>query len=205
MTFSIRTFLVAIALVAVWLGALVSKSPLLIEIVANLTGLMVLLTLAWAIWERRPEQRAFWTGFFILAFGNLVLSSYLSTYQRTGYQVANLIVGQPAQQVVNTPYGLQWIPAATNSNVALPGPLINYTGTYSYTLAGAVGSSPDIQQQVEAIRTAVPMLASLLAGAVGGWLTLWIWRRRSDGSPIPNSTEPGSPRSIPITAGTGGY
>jgi hypothetical protein len=192
MTFSIRTFFVAIAVIAIWLGALVSKSPLLIEIVANLTGLMILLTLAWAIWERRPEQRAFWTGFFVLAFGNLVLSSYLSTYQRTGYQVANLIVGQPAQQVVNTPYGLQWFPATTTNNVALPAPLTNYTGKYSYTLAGAVGPNPDIQQQVEAIRSAVPMMASLLVGVVGGWLTLWIWRRRSDGLPNSNSSEAGS-------------
>lgn len=205
MTFSIRTFFVAIATVAVWLGALVSRSPLLIEIVANLTGLMILLTLAWAIWERRPEQRAFWTGFFILAFGNLVLSSYLSTYQRTGYQVANLIVGQPAQQVVNAPYGLQWTPTTTANNVTLSAPLTNYTGTYSYTLVASGAQSPDVQQQVEAIRTAVPMLASLLAGVVGGWLTLLIWRRRSDGSPNPNSTEPSSPGSIQKTAGTGGY
>jgi hypothetical protein len=192
MTFSIRTFFVAIAIVAIWLGALVSKSPLLIEIVANLTGLMILLTLAWAIWERRPEQRAFWTGFFVLAFGNLVLSSYLSTYQRTGYQVASLFVGQPPQQMGYAPYGLQWFPAGTTNNVTLPAPLTNQTGTYSYTLSGAVGPSPDIQQQVEAIRTAVPMMASLLVGVVGGWLTLWIWRRRSDGLPNSNSSEAGS-------------
>lgn len=183
MTFSIRTFFVAIAIVAVWLGALVSKSPVLIEVVANLTGLMILLTLAWAIWEQRPEQRAFWTGFFVLAFGNLVLSSYLSTYQRTGYQVANLIVGQPPQQMVNAPYGLQWFPAMAPSGTAYPMPVTNYTGTYSYTLTGAVGPNPDLQQQVDAIRTAVPMMASLFVGVVGGWLTLWIWRRRRNGSP----------------------
>ena len=181
MTFSIRTFLIAVAIVAIWLGALVSKTPLVIEIVTNATGLMILLILAFAIWERRPEQRAFWTGFFVLAFGNLVLAYCLTTYQRTGVQVAQLIVGQPAPQVAgNTPYGLQWMPATTSGPVNVAFPPTNYAGSVTYTLSGAVGPTPDYFQQVEAIRSAVPMMASLLVGVIGGWLTLWIYRRRSD-------------------------
>lgn len=93
MTFSIRTFLVVIAILSVWLGALVSKSPLLVELAASGTVLLILLSLALAIWEPRPLLRAFWTGFFALAFGNLLYNGFFSSYQQTSSQVAQAIMG----------------------------------------------------------------------------------------------------------------
>lgn len=93
MTFSIRTFLIVIAILAVWLGALVSKSPLLIELAAGGTVLLILLSLALAIWAPRPLQRAFWTGFFALAFGNLLYNGFFHSYGQTSNQVAQLIMG----------------------------------------------------------------------------------------------------------------
>lgn len=93
MTFSIRTFLVVIAVLSVWLGALVSKSPLLVELAAAGTVLLILLALALAIWEPRPLQRAFWTGFFALAFGSLLYNGFFSSYQKISNQVAQVIMG----------------------------------------------------------------------------------------------------------------
>jgi hypothetical protein len=106
MTFSIRTFLIAIAVVSVWLGALVSKSPLLIELAASATVLLILLTLPLAIWDHRPLLRAFWTGCFVLGFGNLLYCSFFSAYQQTSNQMAGLIMGdQPQPSYRAAPYG----------------------------------------------------------------------------------------------------
>lgn len=103
MTFSIRTFLIVIAVLSVWLGALVSKSPLLVELATSATVLLILLSLALAIWEPRPLQRAFWTGFFALAFGNLIYNGFFNPYQQMSNQVAQAIMGKaPSYQ---TPYG----------------------------------------------------------------------------------------------------
>lgn len=99
MTFSIRTFLVVIAILSVWLGALVSKSPLLVELAAGGTVLLILLSLALAIWEPRPLQRAFWTGFFALAFGNLLYNGFFHSYQQTSNQVAQAIMGNNPQPI----------------------------------------------------------------------------------------------------------
>ena len=93
MTFSIRTFLIVIAVLSVWLGALVSRSPLFVELAAGGTVLLILLSLALAIWEPRPLLRAFWTGFFALAFGNLLYNGFFHSYQRTSNQVAQVIMG----------------------------------------------------------------------------------------------------------------
>jgi hypothetical protein len=184
MTFSIRSFLLLIALLAFWLGAFVSKSPLMMELATSGTVLLILLTLAFAIWDRRPEQRAFWTGCFVLGFGNLVLASYWGGYQRTSYQVAQLIVGsQPAQSVA-----VGYTSPAVGSGFMMPPPTAPMVTYYQPTNSGAIAQSYAIQmpvsqeyyQQQEAIRGAVPTLLSLMFAGLGGWMTVWIWRRSKD-------------------------
>lgn len=103
MTFSIRTFLIVIAVLSVWLGALVSRSPLFVELAAGGTVLLILLSLALAIWEPRPLLRAFWTGFFALGFGNLLYNGVFNSYQQTSNQVAQVIMGNQQQP--------RWVPA----------------------------------------------------------------------------------------------
>lgn len=196
MTFSLRTFLIVIAILACWLGAMVSQVPLLVELVASATSLLILLTLALAIWEPRAEWRAFWTGFFVLAFGNLLLTHYFNAYQQTGHEVANLILGAPKPIGLPTPSfnPPTYFPPqqVTPPNVAPPAdarpsleveerfyqPPYNSgwssypAGSYSYNLVGS-----EYYQRHTAIRTAVPNLISLLAGFIGGWLTMWISQR----------------------------
>jgi hypothetical protein len=181
MTFSIRSFLIVIAILACWLGALVSKSPLMIELVANTTALLILLTLAFAIWDRRPEQRAFWTGCFVLGFGSLMLTHYSSGYQRTSYRIASLILGDPTAQTT-TPF------PNYGPNAPMPAPSVSFyqppngPGPFTTTYAIQIPANPnqDYYQQQEAIRAAVPTLFSLLVAGIGGWMTLWISRRSKD-------------------------
>ncbi|WP_425617802.1 hypothetical protein NA78x_001491 [Anatilimnocola sp. NA78] len=104
MNFSIRTGLVVVSIFAVLLGAVVSKSPLVLELVSNLVRLGICLTLALAIWDSVPARRAFWTGFFVLSFGNLLLASYFGGYQYSSNQLADLMMGAP-QQGTLVPYG----------------------------------------------------------------------------------------------------
>lgn len=180
MTFSIRTFLVVTAILAAWLGALVSNSQLAVELVGNLTALLIVLTLAFAIWDRRPEQRAFWTGFFLLGIANLVIGHYYSGYQWTTAKVATLFLGEPnPSQVAGF-----WTGG--------PGPAGPYAPVYAGTTTSYYGApvpvyvSPSgpptvnyyIQQR--AISVAVPSLMSLVVGCLGGFLTLWIWRQKAD-------------------------
>jgi hypothetical protein len=101
MTFSIRTILIVMALVALWLGALVSKSSLAIELVSNFTALLILLTLPLAIWDPRPGMRPFWTGFFVLAVGNHLLSNYFA-HQRLNHYFAELISGESVSHGTTT-------------------------------------------------------------------------------------------------------
>jgi hypothetical protein len=197
MTFSLRTFLIVIAILAGWLGAMVSHSPLLVELVANATSLLILLTLALAIWEPRTEWRAFWTGFFVLAFGNLLLSQYFNAYQQTGHEVANLILGLPQPSVPLTPGSPTYFPPqpVSPSNLLAPPadarPSLEveerfyqppYGGGWNSYPAGSYTFSPvgsEYYQRQTAIRTAVPNLISLLAGVIGGWITMWM-RTRSE-------------------------
>jgi hypothetical protein len=214
MTFSLRTFLIVIAILACWLGAMVSQLPLFVELVANATALLILLTLALAIWEPRTEWRAFWTGFFVLAFGNMLLTQYFNAYQQTGHEVANLILGVPQPSApqtsgFNPPTYLPPQPVPPSNLLAPPAdarpsleveerfyqPPYNsgwssYPATGSYTFT-PVGS--EYYQRHTAIRTAVPNLISLLAGVIGGWLTMWM-RTRNE-STVRQKEKAGTPVS----------
>jgi|GEM_PF-4599199 len=198
MTFSIRTFLLVIGVLACWLGAMVSNSPLLVELVATATSLLILLTLALAIWEPRAEQRAFWTGFFVLAFGNMILAHF-NAYQQTGHEAANAILGQPKPQPVSLPRTPAFNspmmapsytpapsldPAAPDTAPSLPSNTSYYQPPYSpvpYPSSSYVPVYTQVAdnyyQRHAAIRTAVPSLLSLVAGVIGGWLTMWVYRR----------------------------
>jgi len=118
MNFSIRTGLVIVSIVAVMLGAVVSKSPLMLELVSNLVRLGICLTLALAIWDSVPARRAFWTGFFVLSFGNLILASYFGAYQQSSDELASLIMGQPQAGSVfpYNPYASPWAPSSSFGN-----------------------------------------------------------------------------------------
>jgi hypothetical protein len=205
MTFSIRTFLIVIALFACWLGALVSHVPLLVELVASATALLILLTLPLAIWDPRAEQRAYWTGFFVLALGNMLLTQYFNAYQQTGSAVATLILGAPQMQTPGySPAPPTYFPPTNPGNTAPQSitpadappslereerfyqPAIdpygwsNPSGSYIYQPVGNA-----YYQRHAAIRTAVPNLFSLLAGVIGGWLTQWIYRQKERaGTPV---------------------
>jgi hypothetical protein len=196
MTFSLRTSLIVTSILACWLGALVSKSATLVELVACATALLIFLTLAFAIWDSRPDQRAFWTGFFVLAFGNLLLAHYFNAYQQTGNEVATRIMGPP-----NAPnYGPMptFAPAPMLGPGAYSPPVTSFyqppdPATASITYAVQLPANPnDYYQQLNSIRMAVPNLLSLLAGVIGGWLTLWISRQARNGATqTVSSTTPG--------------
>lgn len=189
MTFSIRTFLIVIGILACWLGALVSNSPLVVELVANATSLLILLTLSLAIWDTQPEQRAFWTGFFVLAFGNLVFTHYFNAWQQTGHELARVILGEPKPATVqpfNPPSVPSWTspPTLPPSNLppASTPPTLEerfYQPSYSTVpySTGAYIYQDNYYQRHAAIRTAVPSLLSLIAGVIGGWVTMWAYRR----------------------------
>lgn len=184
MTFSLRSILLLIAVVAVWLGALMSGSPAAIELAAVATNLSFFVALAMAIWHRSPEQRAFWTGFCVLGIANLVLANHFAAYQQTGYQLATAIVGEQA----STSFGWTSYPPlnVTGSGTLVSQPFINVSG-----FGGQPGSSTWLPTPTiapfgphEAIRAAFAPIVSLILACAGGWFTFWIARSKSE----PNAT-----------------
>ncbi|WP_254511657.1 hypothetical protein [Anatilimnocola floriformis] len=219
MTFSIRTFLIVIAILACWLGAMVSTSLVIVELVASATLLLMLLALPLAIWEPRAELRAFWTGFFVLSLGSILLSSYLGGYQQTSQAIAVAILGQPTPvqypqpnfslppgtvPLLSPPQPGSFRPTPADTEPSLPEitpgddspasnkpslntsyyqpPLNPYNPVPIYASPNFVpyaqyGVADRYYLRVNAIRSSVPYLFSLLAGVIGGWVTMWVYRR----------------------------
>jgi hypothetical protein len=174
MTFSLRTFLIVIGILAVWLAALFAKSPLLLEIVGYATALFVLMSLAFAIWDQRPRHRAFWTGFFVVGVGNSLAG-----------ECFNLEVGLRTElsDAILTPRdGSKWAPVTAPTNpFAAPVPV--YPGPGFPSLPSGSGPSPTVPsmyykgEQRHAIYEALLLFFSLLAAMLGGAGTYWIERR----------------------------
>jgi|GEM_PF-6419498 len=76
MTYSLRSALAGIGVIAVWLAALLSGSQLFVAGVSFLATMTILLALPLAIFELRPATRAFWTGFFVTSLGLLLFNSF---------------------------------------------------------------------------------------------------------------------------------
>jgi hypothetical protein len=180
MTFSLRSILVVIAVVGVWLGAIMSNSLWCVELAAAATNLMFFLSLALAIWQRTPEQRAFWTGFCVLGLANLVLANYFGAYQQTSYRIASAFAAEQPQPMPN----VSWTTAGPAGYVGGSGvvfapqavPWSGYGGsTYTpYTvLAAGMPVGPHY-----AIQAAVAPVLSLILACVGGWVTLWAARNK---------------------------
>jgi hypothetical protein len=191
MNFSLRTALLVTAIVALLLGAVVSKSPLFLELVSTAICLGIALTLPLAIWDHLPARRAFWTGFFTLGFASLLMSYYFHGYQQSSSQLATLMVGKPAGVTPGAPYNPQAMSFFQSGGYANPGPS---STTYVITSPNAmptIGSST-YYEQLNALRAALPSMFSLLAAAVGGWITLLVWRGRASEQPAPQPEPPAS-------------
>ncbi|QDU25152.1 hypothetical protein ETAA8_02140 [Anatilimnocola aggregata] len=206
MNFSIRTGLIAVSIVAVLLGAIVSKSPLVMELATNLVLLGICLTLALAIWDREPLRRAFWTGFFVLGFGNVVLASYFNAYQQSTSELSTLLMGQPQPGGPAVSYPrTRIIPSSSfkppvteylteevyEPTLTPPQPVPTTTAPNSAPSFAMPPSnfppppmatpyySSDYYLQFEAIRSSLPVMFSLLVAGIGGWVTMWISHQRS--------------------------
>ncbi len=180
MTFSLRTFLIVVAALGIWLGALFSGVPLLLELVGYASSLFILLTLPLAIWESRPSRRAFWTGFFVLAVGSYLLSHYFHTLDQTTNQITTLIVPGQANAGWTSYPPLSLNPYGPSVSISAPtlvpsNPANGYPGASSLPYS-AFGNT---YEQYSVVRFAVPIFLSLLAGGVGGAVTLWISRPKN--------------------------
>jgi hypothetical protein len=172
MTFSLRSLLIVIAMIALWLSALFSKSPWMIDAATTITMLFIALALAFSIWDGRRRRRAFWTGLFIVGLGNFLLADYLSAYQRTSFQIADAILGtSPSPRPL--PYFPSYVPPPPS---ALMQPAVPAS---PQAVARIIATGDLYNRQHEAIRAAVPAMLSLLLGGVGGLLTAWISERSS--------------------------
>jgi hypothetical protein len=91
MTFSLRFLLVVVAIVACWLGALISQQAVIIELTSYATAFVAMLAIPIAFWDPRLERRLFCRGFLIFAVGTFLLGILLSAFDNLGILVAAIM------------------------------------------------------------------------------------------------------------------
>lgn len=99
MTFSLRTTLIGIAYVALWLGAVSTGNTVMIEFMVCVSVWVLFLALPMAIWDSNVERRPFWGGFFAVGIANVLMLFPLPFF---GNPIATTQVGQP--QFVNVSF-----------------------------------------------------------------------------------------------------
>jgi hypothetical protein len=174
MTFSLRSILLVIAIVGIWLGAILSKSPLAVELATVGTNLFLLVSVALAIWHPQMEQRKFWTGFCLAGLGNFVLAHHFSAYRTSSYVIAAAVLGDPNGWQSYPPQSAMTVWAPSTTFVSPPNaPINSYVQTYDPYAAVFY------TQSYQAVGAGVVSIFSLLAACIGGWLTLWIAREKA--------------------------
>jgi hypothetical protein len=187
MNFSLRTALLVTAIVALLLGAVVSKSPLFLELVSTAICLGIALTLPLAIWDHLPARRAFWTGFFALGLASLLMNFYFAAYEQSSSALANVVMEFSSGYMPPEPEGPRMMTFYQRSQGGLVYPRFPITSR-----PVPPNSTPDNYEQFLALCITFPRMFSLLAAAIGGWITLLVWRGRASEQPAPQPEPPAS-------------
>jgi hypothetical protein len=162
MNYTLKNAILAITAIAILLAALISKSPILIEVATATVMFSIPTALVFALCDSQHNRRPFWIGFFILGASSLFLSSYGDIFASASSSIAEAVCG-PIDYVDVDPSTAnippQYMPGPEFQLVSLRSPSINYN------------------DRLNLLIQFVPTVFSTLFGIVGGLLALWISRR----------------------------
>jgi hypothetical protein len=158
-TFSLRTALVGVAVVAVWLAALLSGSELFVAAVSSLALVSIFLALALAIWEPRAEALAFWSGYFVVSVGLLLIGSFTVgsatwAYRSIRDEMADVLHLQRPR------------PESSKEFVPAPPSMYSGDGPPPYVSLLAIA----LHEERTVLINGVNVCLATFAGAVAGWI-----------------------------------
>ena len=162
MTFSIRAALLAITFFAIWLGAIISRSPVGLELASLVTVLVLFLSLPLAIFDSERRRRPFWAGFCAVGLGFFLTISIVDTpIHKTTTAIANLAMKIP---------GANAVPPSSTTQVA---PLRYMTQDGSLTPPKMQPITSTVTMH-DAISGAVPYLLVFVLASLGGVTVFWL-------------------------------
>jgi hypothetical protein len=162
MAFSLRTLIIFITVGGLWLAALLSRSQIFLAITSQVSMLFIALSLGLAIFDAGQARRPFWAGFFIVALGNLAITSLpLGDISRPSSDLQGNIADLIQGDISARPGNDEFVPV-TNSN-----------GVTSYISQASLV----YQEERHILRGALAACLSLIWGCLAGSTCWWFARK----------------------------
>lgn len=155
MAFSLRTVLLAIAISSLWLGAVVTRSPVLLELASVSSLLLLFLAIPLSFYDHE-NRKPFWAGFAAIGLGLMLAATF---FDLPLHKTSNAITGF----AMSIP-GVGDIPDSTTTAV-VPVSYIAENGGVTTPTMSPVTTKISIH---DAISRTVPFLLILSFATVGG-------------------------------------
>ena len=159
MRFKTTSLLVAIAFAGLWLGALLSRSTVFIEMASLVSIGVIFIALPLAIFDNNKYRRAFWAGFFSVGFGTFFVFSVGSWMDGTSDTLSSTIARLPRFQE-----------SADRQPVSTVVQASFYDANGQIQMLPSSMPAPAIAFQTD-VRNSLPFLISFLLGVLGGAIT----------------------------------
>ena len=155
MAFSLRTVLLAIAISSLWLGAVVTRSPVMLEL-ASVSSLLILFLAIPLSFYDHENRKPFWAGFAAIGLGLMLAATF---FDLPLHKTSNAITG-----IVMSIPGVDDIPDSKTTDV-IPVSYIAENGGVSTPTMSPVTTKISIH---DAISRTVPFLLILTFATLGG-------------------------------------
>jgi len=155
MAFSLRSSLLAVAISSLWLGAVVTRSPLLLEL-ASVTSLLLLFLAIPLSFYDNDERKPFWSGFAAIGLGLMLAATFFDLpLDKTINTITEFVISLP---------GVSDVPDSTTTQVVPVSYIGENGGVTTPTMATTI-TSISIH---DAISRTIPFLLILLFATLGG-------------------------------------
>ena len=165
MAFSLRTLLLSIAISSLWLGAVVARSAVLLE-VASVSSLLLLFLAIPLCFYDDENRRPFWAGFAAIGLGLMLAATF---FDLPLHKTSNAITGF----AMSLP-GVSDIPDSTTTEV-VPVSYIADNGGITKPTMSPLTTKISIH---DAISRTVPFLLILMFATVGGLFVQYTAKNR---------------------------
>ncbi|MEM9512997.1 MAG: hypothetical protein AAF978_10020, partial [Cyanobacteria bacterium P01_E01_bin.48] len=155
MAFSLRTVLLAIAISSLWLGAVVTRSPVLLELASVSSLLLLFLAIPLSFYDHE-NRKPFWAGFAAIGLGLMLAATFFDLpLHKTSSAITEFAMSIP---------GVGNIPDSTTTNV-VPVSYIGENGGVTTPTMSPMTTTISIH---DAINRTVPFLLIMMFATFGG-------------------------------------
>lgn len=165
MRFSIKAILLASGFVSIWLGAILARWPVGLELASIISVTTIFLALPLAIFDANTARRPFWAAYFATGSGFFVMVFLGLQINHSSDSFASFVSNLP---------GANQIPERTTSEV-VPVHYLEDPGRIGGVGMQAIATSITIH---DSVKTAFPFLLAICISTIGGTLAYAISRNR---------------------------